>query len=182
MRKLSWFFVCCLLVLALPLRAQEKPAAPGGFRGEFLGSVADAEKKLVSLAEAEPQEKYSWRPGEGVRSIGEVYVHVAMDNYYFMSLVGVKPPAMEKDLEKTLTDKAKVIGYLKESFAWVKSATANIKDEELEKATKMFGMMTTARGVLLVLATHMHEHLGQSIAYARTNGVVPPWSMPKPAK
>jgi uncharacterized damage-inducible protein DinB len=179
MRKLSWVLVgCCLILLTTPLRAQEKPSGPGGFLGEYLGSVNDAEKKLLSLAEAEPQEKYSWRPGDGVRSISEVYVHVAMDNYYFLSLIGQKPPAIERDAEKTVTEKEKVIKYLKDSFEWVKSSVANVKDDELEKATKMFGRMTTTRNVLLVMATHMHEHLGQSIAYARTNGIVPPWSMP----
>jgi uncharacterized damage-inducible protein DinB len=169
----------CLALLVMPLRAQEKQAAPGGFRGEFLGQVDDVEKKLVSLAEAVPQEKYSWRPAEGVRSVSEVYMHVAGSNYFFLSFIGVKPPAMERGLEKSVTEKAKVVQFIKDAFAFAKTSVGNVKDADLDKEATMFGSKTTVRNVLFTLALHMHEHLGQSVAYARTCGVVPPWSMPE---
>lgn len=180
MRIAKWCVACCCVAfLIMPLRAQEKQGAPGGFRTDFLGQVGDVEKKLVSLAEAVPQEKYSWRPGKDVRSVSEVYMHVAGGNYLFLSFVGVKTPAMERGMEKSVTDKAKVVQFLKDSFAFVKTSVGNVKDEELDKEAVMFGTKTTARNVLFTLALHMHEHLGQSIAYARTCGVVPPWSMPE---
>ncbi|MEJ7708929.1 MAG: DinB family protein [Pyrinomonadaceae bacterium] len=147
-----------------------------GFRAEVLNQIADAEKKLIALAEAIPQEKYSYRPGEGVRSTSEVFMHVAGGNFMITSFVGAKPPeGLSRDMEK-LTDKAKVVDMLKQSFEHVRQAVLNTSDADLEKATKLFGRDTTYRDVLLLLATHAHEHLGQTIAYARMSGITPPWT------
>jgi uncharacterized damage-inducible protein DinB len=159
---------------------QAQPAAPPApsFRDQFLNQLKDVETKIVGLAEKMPQEKYSWRPAEGVRSISEVYMHIAGANYLFPAFLGVKPPAgIDRGMEKTVTEKAKVVEALRASFAHVREGVAAMSDADLTKATKMFGQQTTYQGVLLVMADHMHEHLGQSIAYARTNAVVPPWSV-----
>ncbi len=156
--------------------AKDTPAIKG-FRGEFLAQLVDDEKKLVDLAEAIPLEKYPWRPAEGVRSISEVYVHIAGANYMFPTMMGVKAPEnMERDAEKNITDKKKIVEFLKQSFAYVRQVATKTADADLEKPAKYFGEETTVRGILFHLATHMHEHLGQSIAYARMNGVVPPWT------
>ena len=148
-----------------------------GFRAEFLAQLVDDEKKLVDLAEAIPQEKYAWRPAEGVRSISEVYVHIAGANYTFPTMMGVKAPeGMNRDAEKTLTDKKMVVEFLKQSFDYVRQVAMKTADADLDKPAKFFGEETSVRGILFHLSTHMHEHLGQSIAYARMNGVVPPWT------
>ncbi|MBI1792502.1 MAG: DinB family protein [Acidobacteria bacterium] len=150
---------------------------PGGFRGDFLRQLEDVEKKIVGLAQAMPQEKYGWRPGEGVRSNSEVYVHIAGANFGLPNFVGVKPPAgLSRDMEKTVTEKAKVIETLKESFEHIRKACMSVPDSDLDKEIKMFGRPSTVRGAFFLMANHMHEHLGQAIAYARTNGVTPPWS------
>ena len=159
---------------AAPLRAQQPPA---GVRGEILAQFDDAAGKLVQLAEAIPQDKFTWRPGEGVRSVSEVFLHVAGSNHYMLTAVGVPSATQgENDLERSTTDKAQVIAKLKEANASVRAAIQAMPDADLEKATKLFGMDMTYRGVCLMVQSHVHEHLGQMIAYARTNGVVPPWS------
>ena len=167
-----------LAAAALPLAAQDAPAKPAtGFRDAFLSQLKDVEGKVVSLAEATPQEKYSWRPAEGVRSVSEVFVHIAGANYFLLTMAGVKPPAgLDPKMEKTITDKAKVIETVKASFAHARDAVSKMSDADMAKETKMFGRATTYEAVLFFMANHMHEHLGQSIAYARTNGIVPPWS------
>ena len=167
-----------LAATAFPLAAQDAPSKPAtGFRDAFLSQLKDVESKVVGLAETTPQEKYSWRPAEGVRSVSEVFVHIAGANYFFPSMLGVKPPAgLDPKMEKTLTDKAKVIEMVKASFAHVRDAVSKMSDADMAKETKMFGRATTYEAVLFFMANHMHEHLGQSIAYARTNGIVPPWS------
>jgi uncharacterized damage-inducible protein DinB len=165
-----------------PAPAQDKPstAAPApptsGFRAEFLRQLDDVEKKLVDLAQAMPQEKYTWRPAEGVRSVSEVYMHVAGGNFFIPRVIGVQPPTgIGRDLEK-ITDKAKVVDTLKQSMAHVRQAALSTSDADLDKPVKFFGRDSTVREVLMILAMHMHEHLGQSIAYARMNGIAPPWS------
>ncbi|HME10747.1 MAG TPA: DinB family protein [Bryobacteraceae bacterium] len=166
----------CLLLAAAPLFGQT--AAAPTFKDVFLFQLSDVEKKVVDLAETTPQEKYSWRPAEGVRSVSEVFVHIAGANYFFPTMVGVKmpPKAFAPNSEKTVTDKAQVVALLKQSFAHVRDSVSALSDADMAKETKMFGKPATYQMVLFVMANHMHEHLGQSIAYARVNGIVPPWS------
>jgi uncharacterized damage-inducible protein DinB len=157
--------------------AQDKTESPSGFRGEFLVQLKEVEEKVIALAEAMPQEKYIWRPMEGVRSVSEVFIHIGGANYLFPSLLGIKAPeGFSKDMEKTVTDKAKVVELLKQSFVQVRDAIMKTPDADLDKPTVMFGNQTTVRGVFFTAANHMHEHLGQAIAYARMNNVVPPWT------
>ncbi|HMA41382.1 MAG TPA: DinB family protein [Gemmatimonadales bacterium] len=165
---------CTFAAAAPPLRAQQ---APAGVRGEILAQFDEAAGKLVQLAEAIPQDKFTWRPGAGVRSVSEVFLHVAGSNHYMLTAVGVPAATQgENDLERSTTDKAQVIAQLKAANASVRAAIQAMRDADLDKATKLFGMDMTYRGVCLLLQSHVHEHLGQMIAYARTNGIVPPWS------
>jgi uncharacterized damage-inducible protein DinB len=155
------------------------PAAPSsGVRAEFLNELQIQEKKYLELAAAMPADKYTWRPGEGVRSVSEVYLHVAAANFNLPHVFGVAPPAgfQAKGFDTSTTDKAKVIEILKNSFAHMRQAVLNMPDSDVEKQLDWFGAKNTYRGVMLFIIRHMAEHLGQSIAYARMNGVVPPWS------
>jgi uncharacterized damage-inducible protein DinB len=169
-----------LLLAAAPLAAQgADPATATGLRKEIIAQLDDAEKKLVALAEAFPQEKYAWRPAEGVRSVSELFVHVAGGNYMFSRMAGVQRApdvALARDAEKTMSDKAQIVDVLRKSFAFAKQSVMDVPEAQLDSTVNMFGTPTTTRGLLLTMATHDHEHLGQAIAYARSNGVVPPWS------
>ena len=156
------------------------PAAATGVRKEILQQIDDAERKYVALAEAMPAEKYAWRPAAGVRSVSEVYMHMVGANYLIPGMAGVKPApgvTLSRDMETKVTDKAQVVDMLRKSFAYARQAVLEVPDGQLDTPVQLFGRPATKRGVLVVMATHAHEHLGQSIAYARMNGVVPPWSM-----
>jgi uncharacterized damage-inducible protein DinB len=170
--------VPCSLAFALLVAPAARAQAPAsGFRAEFLGQQDRVEKEILGLAEATPADKYGWRPAPGVRSISEVYIHIAGGNYLFLGFAGIKPPAgLDKEMEKSVTEKSKVIDELKKSFAHVRAGIAALPDADLDKPVKLFGSESTVRGVLLIAANHEHEHLGQSIAYARMNGIVPPWT------
>jgi len=180
------FSAFCLLVFAVGafrVAAQVNPykdGTPGvtGYRSEVLAEVMIQEDKFMRLAEAIPAEKYSWRPSPDVRSFAEVFMHVSAANYNLYKLVGTPPPAGfdVKGFEKSTTDKAKVIATLKDSFAHGKKAIAAMPDADLDKSMDWFGGKNTERGILLFIVRHAAEHLGQSIAYARFIGVVPPWT------
>ena len=168
-------------------QAQDKPAdkaassqaAPtSGYRAEFLAEIAYYEERYVKLAEAMPAEKYNWRPAEGVRSVGEVYTHIVAANYGIARSLGTAPPTGLdfKGIQALSTDKAKTVQALKDSFTHFRSAILALSDADADKAQKMFGRDTTLRGSFIMITGHFGEHLGQSIAYARTNGVVPPWT------
>ena len=165
-----------LSVPAMPA-ATQAPAAPTGVRGDRLAQFDDAASKLLQLAEAIPQDKYAWRPAAGVRSVSQVLMHVSGGNYYIVGFTGVAVPAgLPQDGENTVTDKAQVIDQLRRSLDHVRAAVRGMSDADLDKPATMFGRPTTNRNVLLTTVTHAHEHLGQLIAYARSNGIVPPWS------
>lgn len=162
---------------AAPAAAAEAPA-PGSMRAITLRQIVAAQEKLVALAEAMPADKYGWRPGEGVRSVGEVFMHVASANFFLPTFWGAKIPAGvdPRNLEKEGADKAKTVAALKQSFDFVHQAINALPDSDLQKPIKIFGRDALVAEAMLGIASHDHEHLGQSIAYARMNGVVPPWS------
>jgi uncharacterized damage-inducible protein DinB len=162
---------------AAPAPAAAAPA-PGSPRAIVLRQIVAAQEKLIALAEAMPADKYGWRPGEGVRSVGEVYMHVASANFWLPTFWGAKVPAGvdPRTLEKEGADKAKTVAALKQSFDFVHQAIDAEPESELHKPIKIFGRDAVVVEAMLGIATHDHEHLGQAIAYARMNGVVPPWS------
>jgi uncharacterized damage-inducible protein DinB len=141
-------------------------------------------KKFVDLATAIPADKYSWRPAEGVRSIGEVFLHIANANYNIPSFMGTPLPAGfdPKTFEKSTTDKAQIIDALNKSFASAHAAIEAMTNADFNKPLPKLGPDANYGDVIYLLVTHAHEHLGQSIAYARMNGVIPPWTAEAEAK
>ena len=144
-----------------------------GFDGEW-GHVS---RQLMALAETIPEDRYTWRPGPGVRSTSEVIMHVAIANFFLLSVTG---PPMPKDLtsntlEKSVTRKSDVISWLRRSMEAVKMARASLKAGELARQVKIEGRDATVDGMYLRIIVHANEHMGQLIAYARVNGIAPPW-------
>jgi uncharacterized damage-inducible protein DinB len=150
----------------------------GGVKQELLFWIEDAEKKLIELAEATPEAKYKWRPSKDSRTTGEVFMHVVTANYGIPGLAGIKPPEgfNFETHEKSLTKKADIDKALKDSFAHAKQALTDATEADLNKPIDMFGSKTTFRGAYLLVLAHNHEHLGQAIAYARSNKIAPPWT------
>ena len=189
MRHIYLYFLG-VTVLALsfgtPNRAQDKPAAAAeasgspkaGPRAESLEEIAYYEQRYMRLAEAMPVEKYPWRPAEGVRSVGEVFTHITVANYGIARALRTPPPAGydSKAIPAVSNDKLKVLQAMKESFAQFRKAILALNDGDADKAQDMFNRHTTLRGSFIAITGHFGEHLGQSIAYARLNGIVPPWT------
>lgn len=167
-----------LAVLVPAFCRAEAPEGTTGLRADLLTWIDDAAKKLDELAEATPPAAYTWRPGEGVRSQSEVFLHVAAANYQIPSMWGVQPPEgfRSEGYEQSLTDKAEIRKALAASFEHVRAALTAMPEADFDKPAKIFGNDVTVRWGWLLVLSHAHEHLGQSIAYARTNGIVPPWT------
>lgn len=158
-------------------------AAPRAFQNDFVGLLDDVQKKVLSLEDAVPQDKFTWRPAPGVRSIAEAYLHIAFGNYTFTrTATGKEPPASsgwEMNVPKwdgQTTDRAEIKKILQQSFDHVRATVKDVADADLDKKVSFFGHDMTERAVLMGLIGHLNEHLGQEVAYARANGVVPPWS------
>jgi uncharacterized damage-inducible protein DinB len=173
----------CLAVIALlalsGVRAARADDAVPGVRGAVIGNMMMAAKEIEELAAAVPDKKYDWRPGKGVRSVGEVYLHVVQANYLLPMMMGATPPMSKEELmgmDKMTADKAKIAQMLKDSYVFATKAIADTPDTDLDTQVDFFGNKMSKLSVMMVMASHSHEHLGQSIAYARTNGIVPPWT------
>ena len=168
-------------VMTVGLSAQSRE----GVMGDLLKDVTEVEKKVIDLAKAMPDSAYAWRPGPGVRSTGEVFAHIAADNY-FMPVLANKPAPKETGITKEYKtaaafeqkpmNKAAAIAELQKSFAFLKSSMSATTDAQLGTGIDVFGEKGTVRGLWISATTHLHEHLGQLIAYARSNKVTPPWS------
>ena len=173
----------CMTLLPPPsLGAQERP----GVMGELLRDVETVESKILGLARTMPATAYEWRPGKGIRSAGEVFAHVAGDNYFLPALIGTPAPVetgIDGKDNKTVAQfearpwtRDRIIAELETSFAFLKSAMADTPESAVELPAKNSTRKRTTRAVWIATVSHLHEHLGQLIAYARSNGVTPPWS------
>ena len=164
-------FLLFALVSVATLHAQNEGLWEG-----YDGEWSHASRQLIALAEATPPQKFAWRPGPGIRSIGEVYMHIAIANFYLLSVTGAKEPEVSVSLEKTVTQKADVIDWLKRSLDAVAAARARLKPGDLQRKVSIDNKTVTVDGMYLRIIVHANEHMGQLIAYARMNGVAPPWS------
>jgi uncharacterized damage-inducible protein DinB len=158
--------------------AVDKSAPSYDLKGQAALDLGELQKKFTSLAEAIPAEKYSWRPEPGVRSINELFLHVAAAGFGFPTMMGAAPaPGFDgKDFEKSTTDKAKIIEWLNKSFAYSIAAVQGMSNADFAKSLPKLGPDANEGDVIYLMVVHAHEHLGQSIAYARANGIVPPWT------
>lgn len=170
------------LVAGSTLVAQER----AGVMGELIQDVTVVEGKIMGLANAMPQSAYDWRPGPGVRSGGEVLAHLAGDNYFLPALIGTPAPpdtAIDGANGKTVAifearrrTREEIVAELARSFAFLKQAMAQTPDAALDTPAKHSPRKRPTRAVWISTVAHLHEHLGQLIAYARSNGITPPWS------
>ena len=178
-----------LLALAAPLAADhhEQPAAapaatapaapPAGFQADLLKDYGGATRRLLQLAEAMPADKLGWRPAEGVRSFSQVLMHVAAGNYLAtQSLGGTLPAGVDPMKLEAITDREQVLATLRSSIETFQAAATAVDADTLDEVVELFGGKMGKRRLMLLMQGHAHEHTGQAIAYARMNGVVPPWS------
>ena len=188
-RMLLALLFLTIAVRVAPAADSHEGSAPGtapravatpvsGALAEFLDNLDYYEQRFLRLAEALPADKYSWRLNEGVRSIGEIYLHVAAANFSLPRLLGTQPPAGfdAAKLQSSAMDKAHIIQTLKDSFAHVRGAASRLSDADVDKPAKLSGKDSTYRGVFFYIVRHWGEQLGQAVAYGRMNGVVPPWT------
>jgi uncharacterized damage-inducible protein DinB len=165
--------------------AQAMSASEQPMMDDLLTLAGTAKDKIMGLANAMPEEDYGWAPMDGVRSMSEVFIHIAADNYFIPVIMGVEAPSETgitmdystvQAYEAQDRSKAEILEILQASFAHLESAADQTRGDLSVELT--FGSNTfTASSLWAQAVTHMHEHLGQSIAYARANEVAPPWSM-----
>jgi uncharacterized damage-inducible protein DinB len=157
----------------------DKTAPSYDMKAQAIVDLQQLQKKYAELAQSIPADKFTWRPEAGTRSVSELFLHVAGANYGIPTMMtGTAPsPGYKKDgFETSTTDKAKVIEQLNQSFTYAIASVQNMSNADFAKPEKKLGPDANDGDVIYILVTHNHEHLGQSIAYARVNGITPPWT------
>jgi hypothetical protein len=180
------FVICGLIALSLfaaPARAQSSLTRDGAaaVKAAFAADLETMKAKFIGLAQAFPQDKYTWRPMEGVRSVSEVLMLVATEGYSFIPSGVGAPAAQLGDRDamnklRALSDKAQVIEHLNKAFAYAKDALDKADPSALLTPRPLMGQPRTLTEITTLIGGDLHEHLGQLIAYARMNHIVPPWS------
>lgn len=172
------------------------PTSPrlGGFRGEFLWEFEIVERQLVALAQAIPEDGYAWRPAATARPVSELFVHVALANFMLLDALGATLPVdlygemntqgterlwtlvrKNDEMGESLRDKVSVVRLLQRSLQSVQRVFLESDETELNRPLQFFAEETTVRRVYLRSLAHMHEHMGQMIAYTRCMGMNAPW-------
>jgi uncharacterized damage-inducible protein DinB len=171
MKKILTRFGACALAISLwaPL-AQAQAAKFQSAFGEDAGSLS---KKFTGLARVMAG-KYDWKPGQGVRSVSDVFNLIVEENGLLATALSGKPNTGPG--AAPITDAGKMQEALESSYTNLQKAIATLSDNDLHTHVKLFGEDMTKQDAVMLILEDQHEHLGQSIAYARTNGVVPPWS------
>jgi uncharacterized damage-inducible protein DinB len=167
---LTQYAVCALAVALMVPLAQAQPA---GIQAAFGKDAATLSDKFTGLARV-MSGKYDWKPGQGVRSVGDVFNLIVKENGLLAGVLSGTPNTGASPAP--ITDPESMQEALKASYLNLQEAIAALSDNDLQAPVKLFGRDMTKQGALTLIFEDQHEHLGQSIAYARSNGVVPPWS------
>ena len=186
MNRLSLPLLIVLLsAFAIPAAAApaDEPAdhtAPSyDMKAQALLDLERVQKRFVDLANAVPADKLTWRPSADSRSFAEVLLHVAGERYGILSLMGAELPAGldRKGFEKSTTDRARIVEELNKSWEFAQKTIQGMTNADFAKLLPKLGPQANAGDVVYILVADAHEHLGQSVAYARENGIVPPWTV-----
>jgi len=186
-------FASALVLSALvagTFAASNRPPAPDAtapsydMKAQSLLDLERVQQRFVDLTNAIPDDKLTWRPSPDARSFAEVMLHVASERYGILGMMGAQPPAGfdGKTFEKSTTDKARIVEDLNTSWEFAKKAIEGMTNAEFAKLLPKLGPQANAGDVVYILVADAHEHLGQAIAYARENGIVPPWTAAAKAK
>jgi uncharacterized damage-inducible protein DinB len=175
MKRSSRLVTVAILVGAHSALAQSTPL---DYRDEFADHFDRSAQKLVMLSKSIPANLYTWSPGEDVMSIAQVYMHIARYNYlYLEESLGIDAPlGVDWQNFESIRDKATVVKLLEQSIEHVRASVNDMGEAELTQPSMLYGRRVAGWAVLFQLLAHMNEHVGQSVAYARVNGIVPPWS------
>jgi len=162
-----------------PAVSDDHTAPSYDMKAQALQDLGGVQKKFVDLANALPADKFAWRPSADSRSFAEVFLHVAGERYQILALGGAVPPAGfdGKTFEKSITDKAGIVAELNKSWEFAQKTINGMSNADFAKLLPKLGPQANAGDVVYILVADAHEHLGQVVAYARVNGIVPPWTL-----
>jgi len=161
------------------------PAGTDGavVRAEYLRDLAVLERKFTALAEALPPALFEWRPAPDIRSVHEVVALIAAENAALIpatfgqaTMAGAPGGLQQAIAIFTARDRDALLTALRASFGYARTAWSALSEADMSRSWDFFGAQMSGSRVAFAIMTDQHEHLGQLVAYARMNGIAPPWS------
>ena len=187
MKKMCAKLMVFLMTLCVAIAAKANSPDPNAdnttpsydMKAQSLVDLQIVQKKIVDLANAVPAAKFAWRPSEDSRTFAEVFLHVAAERYQILGLMGAQGPANfeGQKFEKSTTDKGRIVDELNQTWEFAQKTINGMSNADFAKLLPKLGPQANAGDVVYILVADAHEHLGQLVAYARENGVVPPWTV-----
>ena len=185
----SFCLACALSGVAIaqgqaPQNPTDTTAPSYDMKAQALLDLQAVQKKCVDLADAVPSDKLTWRPSPDTRSFAEIFLHVAGERYEILSMRGATPPSAfnAKEFEKSTTQKDRIVDELNQSWNFTDKTINGMSNADFAKLLPKLGPQANEGDVVYILVADAHEHLGQLIAYARQNGIVPPWTVERQKK
>lgn len=187
--KVSVFSLICLAgilnagAVAIDAQSAGKPTdstAPSyDMKAQALIDLQGVNKKCVDLAQALPADKLTWRRSPDTRSFAEVFLHVAGERYGILGMMGAVPPAgfKAREFEESTTEKDRIVEDLNQSWDFASKTINGMSNADFAKLLPKLGPQANEGDVIYILVADAHEHLGQLVAYARQNNIVPPWTV-----
>ena len=162
-----------------PSPSTDSTAPSYDMKAQALLDLQGVNKKCVDLAQALPTDKLTWRPSPDTRSFAEVFLHVAGERYTILGMMGAAPPAgfKAREFEKSTTEKDRIVEDLNQSWDFASKTINSMSNADYAKLLPKLGPQANEGDVIYILVADAHEHLGQLVAYARQNGIVPPWTV-----
>jgi uncharacterized damage-inducible protein DinB len=183
---LSLAVLCVVGATTVNISAQNQNAAASSdhtapsydMKAQSLLDLERLQKKFVDLLNVVPADKLTWRPSADSRSFAELFLHVAGERYGILSLMGAEKPSGfdGKTFQKSTTDKAQILVELNRTWDFAQKAINGMTNADFARLMPKLGPQANAGDVVYILVGDAHEHLGQAVAYARMNGIVPPWT------
>jgi uncharacterized damage-inducible protein DinB len=166
-----------VFLFAAVVSAQDQPANPLMATSKAVFNISKGD--VMGSVDKIPEDMWSYQPTKDVRTVGQLFAHIADGQYEFCGVASEGQP-VDKNIEKTAKTRVEIVAALKEAFAYCDRAYTGLTDARAAETVKFFGMTITRLGALDFNTAHNMEHYGNLVTYMRLKGIVPPSSTPRP--
>jgi len=161
-----------VLLCAFGVSAQTASNGPLVSSSQALFGIAKGD--ILKSMDKIPDNLWSFQPTPDVRTVGQLFAHIADGQYEFCSAAEGTP--VDKGIEKTAKTKAEISAAVKEAFAYCDAQFAKMTDDSAAEPMSFFGHKLARLSIMDFNTAHTMEHYGNLVTYMRIKGIVPPSS------
>jgi len=164
----------CAFAATAQTGASVQTSSKGPLVASSQGIFGVAKGDILKSMDKIPDNLWSFQPTPDVRTVGQLFAHIADGQYEFCSAAEGTP--VDKGIEKTAKTKAEISAAVKEAFAYCDAQFANMTDASAAETVSFFGRKLARLAIMDFNTAHTMEHYGNLVTYMRIKGIVPPSS------